>query len=111
MPDGTVRDSEGGDKWTVGTASGRNASVIFDEHGDAVAAVYGLPVNWSVSECKTDAESAEALRRAYLFAAAPAMAEALRAILFQVVQGPVLERDACVTQARAALALAEGGGG
>lgn len=31
------------------------------------------------------------------------MSAALRAILFQVVQGPVLERDACITQARAAL--------
>lgn len=30
--------------------------------------------------------------------------EALEAMLFQVVQGKILERDACVTQARAALA-------
>ena len=32
---------------------------------------------------------------------------ALSAFLFQVVQGPVLERDACVTQAREALAGSE----
>lgn len=44
--------------------------------------------------------------------AAPDMAAALKAILFQVVQGKVLERDACITQARAALVKAgvlEGG--
>jgi hypothetical protein len=33
---------------------------------------------------------------------------ALRAILFQVRQGKVLERDACIAQARAAIAKAEG---
>ena len=33
---------------------------------------------------------------------------ALRAVLFQVVQGGVLERDACITQARAAFARAGG---
>ena len=32
---------------------------------------------------------------------------ALRAIVFQVCQGKVLERDACITQARAALAKAK----
>jgi alpha-D-ribose 1-methylphosphonate 5-phosphate C-P lyase len=36
--------------------------------------------------------------------AADNMADALRAILLQVVQGKVLERDACITQARVALA-------
>lgn len=35
-----------------------------------------------------------------------AMSAALRAILLQVSQGKVLERDACITQARAALAKA-----
>lgn len=52
---------------------------------------------------------AEATANARLIAAAPALLEALRAILIQVVQGKVLERDACITQARAALRLAEGG--
>mgnify|MGYP001558443365 FL=1 len=33
--------------------------------------------------------------------------EAIRAILFQVYQGKVLERDACINQARAAIAKAE----
>jgi hypothetical protein len=31
------------------------------------------------------------------------LVDALRAILFQIVQGKVLERDACITQARAAM--------
>ena len=35
-----------------------------------------------------------------------ALVAALRAIVFQVNQGKVLERDACITQARAALAKA-----
>lgn len=33
---------------------------------------------------------------------------ALRAMLFQVIQGPVLDRDACVTQAKAAYRAAGG---
>lgn len=37
-----------------------------------------------------------------VIAAAPEMLAALRAILFQVNQGKVLERDACIAQARAA---------
>lgn len=37
-----------------------------------------------------------------VIAAAPAMFAALHAILFQVNQGPVLEHDACIAQARAA---------
>jgi hypothetical protein len=40
---------------------------------------------------------------ARVMAAAPAMAQALRSILLQVVQGGVLERDACIAEARAAL--------
>ena len=53
----------------------------------------------------------EALERmkadARLIAAAPAMLIALRAILFQTAQGSVLDRDACITQARAVVAKAE----
>lgn len=45
---------------------------------------------------------------AHLIAAARAMREALEAILFQINQGKVLERDACITQARAALVKAMG---
>lgn len=45
---------------------------------------------------------------ARLIAAAPEMRDALRSIIFQVIQGKVLERDACITQARAVLAKAEG---
>jgi hypothetical protein len=58
------------------------------------------PDTW-VATCKTPAN-------ARLIAAAPEMLEAIRAILFQVIQGKVLERDACITQARAAIAKAEG---
>ncbi len=46
---------------------------------------------------------------AHLIAAAPEMFAALEAILFQIVQGKVLERDACITAARAAIAKAKGG--
>jgi hypothetical protein len=41
---------------------------------------------------------------ARLIAAAPDLLASLRAILFQVAQGKVLERDACVTQARSVIA-------
>jgi hypothetical protein len=42
-----------------------------------------------------------------LIAAAPELLAALNAIVFQVCQGKVLERDACIIQARAAIAKAE----
>lgn len=45
---------------------------------------------------------------AHLIAAAPDLLSAAKAILFQVDQGKVLERDACITQARDAIAKAEG---
>jgi hypothetical protein len=45
---------------------------------------------------------------ARLIAAAPDMLAALRAVIFQTIQGKVLERDACVTAARSAIAKAEG---
>lgn len=56
---------------------------------------------------KWDEEQAAEQRLERIRDAAPAMLAALKAILFQVVQGKVLERDACITQAREALALAE----
>lgn len=40
---------------------------------------------------------------ARLIAAAPDMLAALEAIVFQVIQGKVLERDSCIEQARAAI--------
>lgn len=40
--------------------------------------------------------------RANLSAAAPDLLEAVRAILVQVIQGPVFERDACISAAFAA---------
>jgi hypothetical protein len=45
---------------------------------------------------------------ARLFAASPDLLAALRAIVWQALQGKVLPRDACVAQARAAIAKAEG---
>lgn len=50
-------------------------------------------------------ESAEA--NAALFAAAPDLLAALVAIVFQASQGKVLDRDACISQARAAIAKAK----
>jgi len=41
-------------------------------------------------------------------AAAPELLDSLRAIVFQASQGKVFERDACIAQARAAIAKAEG---
>ena len=58
-------------------------------------------VNWN-------GDYEEGLANADLIAGGPDMQDALRAILLQVVQGKVLERDACIAQARAALAKAEG---
>lgn len=54
------------------------------------------------------AADAEADATAALIAAAPDLLDAVRAILFQVNQGPVLERDACIAQARAAYIKATG---
>ena len=42
--------------------------------------------------------------------AGPELLAAVKAILIQIVQGKVLERDACITQARAAYAKATGRG-
>jgi hypothetical protein len=53
--------------------------------------------------------TAERIANARLIAAAPDLLAALKAIEFQVRQGKVFERDACITQARAAIAKAIGG--
>lgn len=53
-------------------------------------------------------EIAEQKRADALKDTAPELLAAIRAILFQVVQGKVLERDACVNQARAAYIKAAG---
>lgn len=49
------------------------------------------------------------MENAPLLIAAPDLLAALEAIVFQVQQGKVLERDACITQARKAIAKAKGG--
>jgi hypothetical protein len=73
-----------------------------DKRGNVLAIVYqgGSGALWSARE------AVEANAR--LIAAAPDLLEALRAIVFQACQGKVLERDACIGQARAAIAKAEG---
>src|SRR5688572_897298 len=55
---------------------------------------------------KWDEEQAEERRVERIKDAAEDLLAALKAILFQVVQGKVLERDACITQARKAVARA-----
>ena len=67
---------------------------VYDDNGRDVAIVYD----------HDDMTKA----KAQLIAAAPDLLAACRAFLFQVIQGPVIERDAVVTQARAAIAKAEG---
>lgn len=61
---------------------------------------------WRISEAERELYAQmnrRHLNDMILRAAAPAMLEALRAILLQVNQGTVFERDACIAQARAAL--------
>lgn len=63
-----------------------------------------------LSALRNSTAHAELEANARLIAAAPDMASALRAILFQLTQGEkVFTRDDCITQARAAYAKATGG--
>lgn len=64
------------------------------------------PMSWDAEseewKCRPeDVEECEANAR--LVAAAPELLASIRAILVQVIQGKVLERDACLSQAQAAL--------
>jgi hypothetical protein len=59
--------------WTVGN-EGYNADKIYDG-GDAVAEVFGIPINHRIEA--VPATSGEALARAHLIAAAPDMALAI----------------------------------
>lgn len=79
-------------------------SPLTKAHG--IYAQDGTPIAKVVGAYGVSAE--RRLADADLIAAAPDMLAALRAIVFQVCQGKVLERDACITQARAAMARAEG---
>jgi len=76
--------------WTFDNENDGCRPILSEAHGEIVVTV-GL-IN-----------DDEDLANALLVAAAPDMAAALRAFLFQVMQGKVLERDAVVTQAREAL--------
>lgn len=61
---------------------------------------------------KADEHKAEEIERDRIWRikdAGPDLLVALEAILFQVAQGKVLERDACITQARAVVAAAKAG--
>lgn len=65
-----------------------------------------------IAECfvwVNEAQTVDVASHARLIVGAPDLLDAVRAILFQVVQGKVLERDACIAQARAAYAKAIGG--
>jgi hypothetical protein len=70
---------------------------IVDQHGGLVASVY--------KENRGGDESD--LDNANILAAAPDLLAACEAIVFQVYQGKVLERDACISQARAAITKAK----
>jgi hypothetical protein len=82
-------------KHTPGPWDHYGTPTIRAANGKLVAEIYDLD------------DTAEPKANLSLCTAAPEMADALRAIIFQVCQGKVLERDACITQARAALAKAE----
>jgi hypothetical protein len=74
--------------------------------------VFGSDVNTNGLVCDltcsdTLRDPAEIAANAHLIAAAPELLAALRAIVFQACQGKVLERDACIGQARSAIAKAE----
>lgn len=74
-----IEEGKRGERWHA------EGNRVLDENRLEVATVNGQ------AEDNSDTE---------LIALAPQMLAALRAILFQVVQGKVLERDACISQAR-----------
>ena len=122
--------------WGVGmrprASTGERANVchVYDRSGTGdearyddrpIAHVYGLPSHKTVEDIEDDEECAEGLANARLIAAAPAMLEALKALLIHVEQtaddnGPCdhgnglcicdLHRD--INAARAAIVAAEG---
>lgn len=81
--------------WHRNVPPAQKYPVVFSGRNTHVARVIadGLPEVEIESNCN-------------LIAAAPDILAALRAILFQVAQGKVLERDACIAQAREAYAKA-----
>lgn len=88
--------------WTVERESDRGGW-----KGIAVKAEHAVVANLVMQLTENE------LANAKVIAAAPDLLAAVRAILFQVCQGAVLERDACVSQARNAMrkATTEAGGG
>lgn len=91
--------------WQVETGNPGNFVINSDpEDNGKWGAVAEVRAN---REGSREIDAAEAEANARLMAAAPDLLAALRAILLQVCQGKVLERDACITQARAAIAKAE----
>lgn len=79
-------------KWHVGMPGEygtHNANTILDEHGDAICAVYGLPINTRLEDM-TSEKWATGLANARLIAAAPALRDALakiRDIAARVIDG------------------------
>src|SRR4051812_14667265 len=96
--------------WTVGL-NGHNANTIYDEEGNGVCQVYGVPLHTSVADVPP--RYADGLKRAYEIAAAPDLLascdSALRVLDYFGRGGDVCESDANVSQAlRAAIAKAKG---
>lgn len=71
--------------WQVGMSSGSNGNMIYQLGGDvmspAIAQVYGLWANATVSALREDERMREGVANALLIAAAPELLEALEAII------------------------------
>ena len=74
------------EKWTVGLKSVSertfNANTIFNEDGDGVCSVFGIPMHCTLEEIlrSRNSSDAEGLKRAFLIAAAPDLHETLEAV-------------------------------
>ena len=80
--------------------------VVPHKEGLGIACEQPNGMYWIADVIENQPVGASHHANANLMAAAPRLLEALHAILFQVIQGKVLERDACIEQARAAYAYA-----
>lgn len=89
--------------WTVSRDADliNHVSIDSPKHGMLAQVVWVME-----DEARNGERSPQCEANAALIAAAPDLLDAIRAILLQVGQGKVLERDACITQARAAFARA-----
>lgn len=81
---------------------------IVDASGQAVTHIdkIGQPDCGSITSQGRSVDELQQIRQ--LIAAAPELLVVCRAVVFQALQGKVLERDACIAQARVAIRKAEG---